>query len=115
MSFPFSLFPLSLTGRTHERFTIKQKEKIKRVKDEKYKEEQCTIPDLLLYALPPPHLLHTHIEGTKLRTPCEISFSILNETVAMREKRNRLGTRGKCRVILSLFVVNVSYLHYGCT
>lgn len=56
-----------------------------------------------------------HTEGTKLRTQCEISFSILNETVAVREKRNRLGVGGKCGVILSLSVVNVSYLHHGCT
>lgn len=33
---------------------------------------------------------------------------------AIREKRNGLDMRGKCRVILSLFVVNVSYLGYGC-
>lgn len=33
--------------------------------------------------------------------------------VTLREKRNGLDLRGKCRVILSLLVVNVSYL--GCS
>lgn len=34
--------------------------------------------------------------------------------VTLREKGNGLDTRGRCRVILSLLVVNVEYLGCNC-
>ena len=37
-----------------------------------------------------------------------------NEMVTLRERRNGLDVRGNCRVILSLLVVNVSYLGCSC-
>lgn len=48
---------------------------------------------------------------------CNVRFHfqfLKNEMVTLREKRNRMDVRGKCRVILSLLVANVSYLGFSC-
>lgn len=116
-SFPFS-FSLSLIGAKHKRPTCKalNQKKIKPVKDNKLKGREV---DISWCSSPCTHsqriFWHMHMKGSQYQHNVRFHFQFLQkEMVTLREKRNGLDMRGKCRVILSLLVVSVAHLGYSC-
>lgn len=75
-----------------------------------------TFPDLPLQAPTHREVSCTYTsKGPNYERNVRFHFHLLqNEMVTLREKRNGLDVRQKCRVILSLLVVNVSYLGCSC-
>lgn len=115
---PFFSFSLSLIGAKHKRPTCKalNQKKIKPVKDNKLKGREV---DISWCSSPCTHsqriFWHMHMKGSQYEHNVLFHFQFLQkEMVTLREKRNGLDMRGKCRVILSLLVVSVAHLGYSC-
>lgn len=109
----FTLTHWSKTRKTHmqsikpkENKTRKRQQVKRREVDISWSSSSCTHSQRIIW--------HIHTKGTQYECNVRFHFQFLqNDMVTLREKWNGLDIRGKCRVILSLLVVNVS--HLGCS